>query len=128
MWRVSIVSTGEFLLENKMAEIEAKPREEEAGPRRPECRAFSTSRRAAWRRRTVGSRWGVRILADGEDIDSAALVEASSEQARDNYGVASLNTACWNAARIGSPSSSESRRQAGARNLEWFAGSQTVNP
>ena len=98
MWRVSIVSTGEFLLENKMAEIEA------AGKKR--ARGGQVSRILDIEARGVektdrGVEIGRKDPFDGEDIDSAALVDAIKEQARDNYGVASLNTACWNAARIG---------------------------
>ena len=83
--RFSIVSPGEFLLENKRAEIEA------AGKKR--ARGGQVSRILDIEARGVEKTdHGVEIRRkdpfDGENIDSAALVEAIKEQARDNYGVA----------------------------------------
>ena len=81
MWRVSIVSTGEFLLENKMAEIEA------AGRKR--ARGGQVSRILDIEARGV-AKGEIRRKDpfDGEGVDSAALVDAIKEQARDHYGVA----------------------------------------
>ena len=85
MWRVSIVSTGEFSLENKIAEIEAVGRKRGRGGQVSrildiEARGVGKTEREVETRR--------KDPFDGEAIDSAALVEAIKEQARDNYGVA----------------------------------------
>ena len=85
MWRVSIVSTGEFSLENKIAEIEAVGRKRGRGGQVSrildiEARGVGKTERGIETRR--------KDPFDGGDIDSAALIDAIKEQARDNYGVA----------------------------------------
>ena len=84
LWRVSIVSTGEFSLENKIAEIEAVGRKRGRGGQVSrildiEARGVEKTDRGVENRR--------KDPFDGENINSAALVDAIKEQARDNYGV-----------------------------------------
>jgi putative DNA primase/helicase len=95
MWRLSIVSTGEFLLENKMAEIEAAGKKRARGGQVSrildiEARGVQTVETVLGastdKDRQVEKRR--KDPFDGENIDSAALVDAIKEQARDNYGVA----------------------------------------
>ena len=97
MWRISIVSTGEFLLENKMAEIEAAGKKRARGGQVSrildvEARGVETMEFVLG---TSKNRDTDRLVEkrrkdpfDGENIDSAALVDDIKEQARDNYGVA----------------------------------------
>jgi Domain of unknown function (DUF927) len=89
MWRVSIVSTGEFALENKMAEIEAGVRKRARGGQ--VSRILDLEARGVAKSELVKGRLVETMRKDpfdGEAIDSVALVESIKEQARDNYGVA----------------------------------------
>jgi putative DNA primase/helicase len=97
MWRVSIVSTGEFLLETKVAEIEGAGRKRGRGGQ--VSRILDIEARGVEKTETVlgTSKNRDRLVEkrrkdpfDGENIDSAALVDAIKEQGRNNYGVARL--------------------------------------
>ena len=91
MWRVSIVSTAEFLLENKMAEIEATGKKRARGGQ--VSRILDIEARGVEAVESVLGRLVEKRRNDpfdGENIDSAALVDAIKEQASDNYGVARL--------------------------------------
>ena len=97
MWRVSIVSTGEFLLENKIAEIEATGKKRARGGQVSrildiEARGVETMEIVlGTSRNRDADRWVEKKRNDpfdGANIDSAALVDAIKEQAGDNYGVA----------------------------------------
>jgi putative DNA primase/helicase len=89
MWRLSIVSTGEFSLENKLAEIEAAGRKRARGGQ--VSRILDIEARGVEKSELVKGRLVETMRKDpfdGERIDSAALIESIKEQARANYGVA----------------------------------------
>jgi hypothetical protein len=81
--------TGEFSLENKIAEIEAVGRKRGRGGQVSrildiEARGVEKTDRGVEIRR--------KDPFDGEKIDSATLVDAIKEQARDNYGPRDLHS------------------------------------